>query len=703
VATSRIAEHVGRVLGNRYRLTRPLGTGASAHVYVAEDVTLRRRVAVKVLHPALADDEAFQRRFQAEARVVAALRHPSIVRVYDWGDDDGTPYLVMELLEGGSLRALMDRGHLLTPAQAARVGADAARALDYAHRRGLVHRDIKPANLLFDDEGKVSIADFGLARALAEATWTEPVGTMLGTVRYAAPEQLGGVGLDGKADVYALALVLVEAVSGKVPFAADTTLGTLMARVDRALPVPDEVGPLAAVIALAGTAQPAERADALAVAVGLEEVATRLPPPSPLPLAGPQDERSVESDPDQTEWPGQAKLFDAETVGHGARGGADNGAGPSTRASAGTALRSGPGHRSADPLPVGPRSGIGPRSGPGPGPGPGPVPGPGPGPGPRVPLPTTSRSGGRWRRGRAGDDQAGHPSRKRRWLITVVALVVIAGAIGAGGIALIGAGKPSHPVPALGHATEADAQRILAGLHFHLQVSKRSYDDNVPKDELISQAPPPNQRLREGSAVSVVVSLGLPLVTVPNLAGLSANDATNQLIGAGLKAGNISGRFDKTAPKGTVLSWSGQGGQLTKGSAVDMVVSNGPPVVTIPSLGPPQTFGGAQAALSALGLTAVEVDQFSDAVPKGQVVGTKPGGGTSITVGSQVTVTVSKGVDLVPVSNVAGLSVEAATVKLQGDGFAVTGVTGLPTRPVTRTSPAVGTQVKRGSSVGLFT
>ena len=368
MATSRIAEHVGRVLGNRYRLTRPLGTGASAHVYVAEDVTLRRRVAVKVLHPALADDDAFQRRFQAEARVVAALRHPSIVRVYDWGDDDGTPYLVMELLEGGSLRALMDRGHLLTPAQAARVGADAARALDYAHRRGLVHRDIKPANLLFDDEGKVSIADFGLARALAEATWTEPVGTMLGTVRYAAPEQLGGVGLDGKADVYALALVLVEAVSGKVPFAADTTLGTLMARVDRALPVPDEVGPLAAVIALAGTAQPAERADALAVAVGLEEVATRLPPPSPLPLAGPQDEPALESDPDQTEWPGQAKLFDAETVGHPDRDGGGNGAGPptiagaSTGTGAGTALSHGPGHRSADPLPIGPRSGIGPRT-----------------------------------------------------------------------------------------------------------------------------------------------------------------------------------------------------------------------------------------------------------------------------------------------------------------------------------------------------
>src|SRR5215472_17434 len=162
MATSRIADSVGRVLGDRYRLTRPLGVGASAHVYVADDVSLRRRVAIKVLHPALASDEAFLRRFRAEAQVVASLRHPGILTVYDWGEDDGSPYLVMELLEGGSLRALLDRGYLLSPAQAAAIGAEAARALDYAHRRGLVHRDIKPANLIFDDEGRVRVADFGV-------------------------------------------------------------------------------------------------------------------------------------------------------------------------------------------------------------------------------------------------------------------------------------------------------------------------------------------------------------------------------------------------------------------------------------------------------------------------------------------------------------------------------------------------------------
>src|SRR5438445_7540229 len=139
----------------------------------------------------------------------------------------------MELLEGGSLRSLLDRGERLTPSQALLVGLDAAHALDYAHRRGLVHRDIKPSNILFDEEGRLCIADFGLARALAEAAWTEPAGTVIGTARYAAPEQVRGTALDGRADVYALALTLVEGVTGQVPFAVDTTIGTLMARTER--------------------------------------------------------------------------------------------------------------------------------------------------------------------------------------------------------------------------------------------------------------------------------------------------------------------------------------------------------------------------------------------------------------------------------------------------------------------------------------
>ena len=195
-------------------------------------------------------------------------------------------FIVTEYLGGGSLRALLDRGEVLSQSQALGVGLEAARALDYAHRRGFVHRDIKPANLLFGEEQRLRIADFGLARALAEAAWTEPQGAMLGTARYASPEQAKGEKLNGKADVYALALVMVEAVTGAVPFAADTTIGTLMSRVDKQLEVPDELGPLQGVLTRAGHPDPEQRIDARALAAGLLRAAKSLSKPAALPLAG---------------------------------------------------------------------------------------------------------------------------------------------------------------------------------------------------------------------------------------------------------------------------------------------------------------------------------------------------------------------------------------------------------------------------------
>jgi len=286
VALSRTLDRVGLVLGGRYRLLAPIGTGASASVYLADDVKLRRRVAVKVLHEALAEDEAFLRRFQAEAQSAAALNHPHVMAVHDWGDSGEWPYLVMELLGGGSLRAVFDAGPPLSLSQALVVGLEAARGLDYAHRRGFVHRDIKPANLLFDDEARLRIADFGLARALAEAAWTEPMGAVLGTARYASPEQARGESLDGRSDVYSLALVLIEAVTSTVPFRADTTIGTLMARVDRPIPVPVEMGALAPVLRAAGVADPRERIDAATFGAALLAAAEDLDRPRPIPLPG---------------------------------------------------------------------------------------------------------------------------------------------------------------------------------------------------------------------------------------------------------------------------------------------------------------------------------------------------------------------------------------------------------------------------------
>ncbi|MGH9025223.1 MAG: serine/threonine-protein kinase, partial [Acidimicrobiia bacterium] len=248
----------GRVLAGRYRLIAPIGAGAGARVFVADDVRLRRQVAVKVLHASLAEDAAFLRRFRAEAQVAASLHHPNIVSVYDWGED-GVPFIVLELLAGGSLRGVLDRGLRLSPEQAARLGRQITSGLEYAHTRGVVHRDIKPANLLFDERGVPRIADFGLAGALAEASWTEPQGTVVGTARYAAPEQGNGARPDGRADLYSVALVLVEAVTGRVPHLADTPLGTLGTRLREPIVAPSEFGSLGPVVERAGRPDPDAR------------------------------------------------------------------------------------------------------------------------------------------------------------------------------------------------------------------------------------------------------------------------------------------------------------------------------------------------------------------------------------------------------------------------------------------------------------
>src|SRR2546423_1662697 len=180
-----------------------------------------------------------------------------------------------------------DESIRLSPAQAAHTGQYVAAALSYAHSRGLVHRDIKPANLLFDEHGAVRVADFGLARALAEASWTEPTGALVGTARYAAPEQGTGATLDARADLYALGIVLVESVTGRVPDVADTLIGTLAVRARVPLVAPEELGALGPVVERAGRSQPSERyPDAVTMADALVDASRHLPPPGPLTLVG---------------------------------------------------------------------------------------------------------------------------------------------------------------------------------------------------------------------------------------------------------------------------------------------------------------------------------------------------------------------------------------------------------------------------------
>ncbi len=291
----------GRMLGGRYRLNGVIGTGGSGTVYLAEDLSLGRQVAVKVLHSSLVGDQAFVERFRTEARLVASMADPHVVAIYDWGVD-GQAYLVTEYLGGGSLRSILSSGRTLTPSQMLMVALEACRALDHAHRQGIVHRDVKPANLLFGQDARLRIADFGLADALTGAASQKIFGGggVIGTARYSSPEQAQGHPLDGRSDIYALALCMVEGVTGHLPFVSDTIAETLTARVGKDVPIPEMLGPLVPVVASAGTADVENRPTARELGRLLLDVAGRMSRPEPLPLVGPGE---VGADP----MPGEAE------------------------------------------------------------------------------------------------------------------------------------------------------------------------------------------------------------------------------------------------------------------------------------------------------------------------------------------------------------------------------------------------------------
>jgi serine/threonine-protein kinase len=564
---STVTDLVGRVLADRYRLLGSIGAGASGRVYIADDVRLRRRVAVKVLHTALASDAGFLRRFRTEAQLAASLHHPNIMTVHDWGEDV-VPFMVMELLVGGSLRSMLDRGIRLTPSQAAYVGREVAAGLEYAHSRGLVHRDIKPANLLFDEHGITRIADFGLARALAEASWTEPAGSMLGTVRYSAPEQGTAAPLDGRSDLYSLGLVLVESVTGTVPLTADTPLGTLSLRARRPVVPPDELGALGPVIERVDRPDPPGRyPDAATLGAALDNAMRLLPPPRPLTLAGLDDR----DDPQPTQVAGTERgpVFDQDR----------SATAPDELVVSSTARRTST-RRSVAPwillgvllVAIGAVTYALTR----------------PSTGAPVTVPLLE-----------GLDAAHAQTRANAHGLLTSTVQQTAddpkgfvigqdpapgGWLGRGGTIklIVSKGPKPVPLPDVVGKPQAQAAAALSRAQFVVGISK-SYSDTVRTGSVIatqpaSQAPP-------GSTVVMVVSRGPRPVAVPQVpVGQPFAAASRVLQRSGLVAGQQP-QFSDTVPAGRVIGTSPAAGALVqKGSTVAVLVSRGPDIVVVPTL-----------------------------------------------------------------------------------------------------------------------
>ncbi len=249
-------EEQGRMLGDRYEIGAVIGRGGMAEVHEGRDVRLGRRVAIKILRPDLAKDPTFQARFRREAQSAASLNHPNIVAVYDTGQDtlspEGdngepavvVPYIVMEYVDGMTLRQIIASGRRLLPERALEITAGILAALDYAHRHGIVHRDIKPANVMLTRTGDVKVMDFGIARAINDVTSTmTSASAVMGTAQYLSPEQARGEVVDARSDLYSTGVVLFELLTGKAPFTGDSAVAIAYQHVSEMPAIPSTIEP----------------------------------------------------------------------------------------------------------------------------------------------------------------------------------------------------------------------------------------------------------------------------------------------------------------------------------------------------------------------------------------------------------------------------------------------------------------------------
>lgn len=522
---------IGKLIGGRYRVIAPLGEGGMATLWRAMDEQLDREVAVKLLRPQFSNDAGFAARFKQEARSAGSLSHPNIVSVYDYGTDNDTggQFIVMQLIEGDDLAALLrQRGHLET-SDAVRIAIGVASALEAAHRRGIVHRDVKPGNILIDHDVKVT--DFGIARAVAEASMTV-TGTTLGSVHYFSPEQARGDEVTGQSDVYALGIVLYEMLTGRRPFEGDSAAGVALKRLteDPLPPTAHGAVPagLSAIVMRALERDPANRfpdagafAEALRVwqrepdAVG---VAAPVVVPAPIPPAG---EPTVYVPPRVT-LPSDRAVISGMPPG-------DPGGGP-----------------------------------------------------PRRPV------------ARYETRSEGQPWWIWLLAVLAVVLLGTIGFLGAqllGGFGPNGTPQPSAEEFELPNYVGDAIVGVRADLERRGLVADidREASDDVEVDDVIRTSPEAGELVQEGDTITIVVSNGADEVPVPRLIGQTEEQAIQTLRAVGLEVGSITSEASDSPAGRVINSQPTEGVGVPSGSQVDIVLSSGPTPSPSPSPTPVPT------------------------------------------------------------------------------------------------------------------
>jgi len=663
---------VGHVLDGRYEILRKLARGGMATVYLASDRRLTRTVAVKVMHDNLGGDAEFVTRFDREARAAARLSHPNVVAVFDQGMDAGRPYIVMEYVEGCTLRHVITRESPMEPARALDLLLPVVAAVAAAHEAGIIHRDIKPENVLISDRGQIKVADFGLARAVTAHTATQ-TGTLIGTVSYIAPELVTTGKGDTRADVYALGVVLFEMLTGRKPHTGDTPIQVAYAHVHNEIPAPssqmtpswrDSRGGIPpyvdALVTSATTRDKGARPVDATVFLDHARRARRA-------LAdGIMDDSALSaamrvSTLDAANSPTEQVALPALVSAAGAPTGTIHRTAtlrfaPSTPVS--------PGHPSvADGMPY-----YDDR--------------------PEPASPSVRQLKHRQER------------RRRRGLLTLLLVLLLTAALAVGGWWVF-QGRFTE-TPAFASLTQ-DAAEALAAEH-GLQLSfDNDYSETVSIGQVIRTNPVEGAPILRGGSVIAYLSKGPERYEMPAVVGMTVEDARAALEESHLQVGAVENVFHDSARSGTVFTSSVEVGERVKpGTTVDLSVSKGPAPVEIVDFRE-KPFEEAKAHYTDAGLK-VEISEEKNhkSIPVGSVISSDPSKG-ELRRGETISFVVSKGPVMVKVPYVKYMGVDEATKVLKKEGFKVkvahiANFLGL----VAYTDPGNGKEAPEGSTVTIY-
>ena len=648
-----MSDHGNVILNDRYEMQQRIGRGGMADVYLARDVLLDRLVAIKVLFPEFATDPAFVERFRREAQSAANLNHPNVVSVYDWGRSNNTYFMAMEYVPGRTLAEALNDVGPISASKAAEVGIEVAAALSFAHRNNVVHRDIKPGNILIGSNGQLKVADFGIARALGSAadSGLTAHGAVMGTAAYFSPEQAQGGQPDPRSDLYSLGIVLYEMVAGQVPFSGDTPVSIAYKQVHEApTPLhqfaPDVPRAFEAIVARLLAKDPARRyPTAEAVRDDLRRFRDGLPVQA---LAAILNKR--EADDGLAATVVSPAVLPPPTL-------ADSAERPSN---------------------------------------------------PRTVVMISDQAATRDTTGQIvpPDDLS---SRRTKMIVgsVITALVLIAGLV-VGLLALSGDDSP----------TAAFETPDVVGLQLELAVAALDSlgldvvpvpeeNSTVDANVVWSQDPPVGQLVNEGDTVRIVYNPSNTPVPVPDLGGLTVEQARTALLNLGLTIGEITYVTDPLVEADTIISSRPAFGESVLGGAtIDLTVSQGKGTNPIPNLDG-KTVDEARSILEGdpYGFVVEEIIEASDTVAIGFVIRTSPVTGAEAAKGATVTIYVSNGRAPIPVPPVVGLTERQARPLLTSQGLIVRVVYADVTpesgddKRVIEQSPSAGDDVEVGSEV----